>query len=60
MIKYDKNRIVPPQKKESKPLDQSIEKIGPASGVSPEGNSKKDPSANLFEDHIQEAKKEGD
>jgi hypothetical protein len=60
MIKYDKNRIVPPQKKDPQILDQNIEKTGPASGVNTEDNSKKDPSANLFEDHIQEAKKEGD
>ena len=55
MLKYDKNRIVPLQKKE---LDKNIEKTVSASGVNPEANSKKDPTANLFEDHIRELNKD--
>jgi hypothetical protein len=58
MLKYDKNRIVPLQKKEPKPLDKNIEKTVSASGVNPEANSKKDPTANLFEDHIRELNKD--
>jgi hypothetical protein len=60
MLKYDKNRIVPAQKSESQPLHKNIEKADPLSGVNPKDNPRRDETANLFEDHIQEVKKEGD
>jgi hypothetical protein len=60
MAKHDKNRIVPPQKKESQPPDKKGEKTGQAPAAGRENNEKSDETANLFEDHIREEKKEGD
>jgi len=53
-----KQESVSSPQKESKPLNK-VKETGPAGGENPANNIKRDASANLFEDHIREEKKEG-
>ena len=57
----DKNKTgsFPITQKGAQPPNKNIEGSDSASGVKAGNDPKKDPNANLFEDHIRQEKKEG-